>query len=88
MHFKPKYRKAVWAVSDSIGLLIMLTPVLLGLYTPQGPYLIPLSQKVNNTIAIGLVIAFMFPAIVEFSNYWWESTWRAIPLRLMLRKVN
>jgi flagellar protein FlaJ len=71
MYFKQKYRKAVWAVSASVGLSIMLIPILLGLYTPQGPYLIPLSQKVNNTMALGLVIAFSFPAIVEFNNYKW-----------------
>lgn len=71
MYFKPKYRNAVWAVSGSIGLSIMLIPILLGLYTPQEPYLIPLSQKVNNTMAFGLIIAFVFPAIVEFNNYRW-----------------
>jgi len=71
MHFKQKYRIAVWAVSGSVGLSIMLIPILLGLYTPQGPYLIPLSQKVNNTMAFGLLIAFTFPAIVEFNNYRW-----------------
>ena len=71
MYFKQKYRIAVWAVSGSVGLSIMLIPILLGLYTPQGPYLIPLSQKVNNTMALGLVIAFSFPAIVEFNNYKW-----------------
>ncbi|MFB0522947.1 MAG: type II secretion system F family protein [Candidatus Bathyarchaeia archaeon] len=72
MYFKQKYRIAVWAVSGSIGLSIMLIPILLGLYTPQGPYLIPLSQKVNNTMAFGLLIAFTFPAIVEFNNYRWS----------------
>jgi len=71
MYFKQKYRNAVWAVSGSVGLSIMLIPVLSGLYIPQGPYLIPLSQKVNNTMAFGLVIAFIFPAIVEFNNYRW-----------------
>jgi flagellar protein FlaJ len=71
MYFKQKYRIAVWAVSGSVGLSIALIPILLGLYTPQGPYLIPLSQKVNNTMALGLVIAFSFPAIVEFNNYKW-----------------
>lgn len=72
MYFKQKYRIAVWAVSGSVGLSIMLIPILLGLYTPQGPYLIPLSQRVNNTMALGLVIAFIFPAIVEFNNYKWD----------------
>ena len=71
MYFKQKYRIAVWAVSASVGLSIMLIPILLGLYTPQGPYLIPLNQKVNNTMALGLIITFIFPAIVEFNNYKW-----------------
>ena len=71
MYFKQKYRIAVWAVSGSVGISIMLIPILLGLYTPQGPYLIPLSQKVNNIMGFGLVISFAFPAIVEFNNYRW-----------------
>ncbi|MCJ7632500.1 type II secretion system F family protein [Candidatus Bathyarchaeota archaeon] len=72
MYFKKKYRIALWTVSCSVGLFIMLTPIILGFYTPQGPYLIPLSQKVNNTMVLGLVIAFTFPAIVEFNNYRWS----------------
>lgn len=80
MYFKQKYRIAVWAVSGAVGLSIMLIPILLGLYTPQGPYLIPLSQRVNNTMALGLVIAFTFPAIVEFNNYrWGRQVERNIP---------
>lgn len=71
MYFKRRYRIAVWMVSGSVGLSIILTPLLLGLYTPQGPYLIPLSQKVNNTIALGLVTTLIFPAVVEFNNYKW-----------------
>jgi len=70
-YFKQKCRIAVWTVSCLVGLLTVLVPILLGLYTPQGPYLIPLSQKLNNTIALGLLIAFIFPAIVEFNNYRW-----------------
>ncbi|NIO36990.1 hypothetical protein GTO27_04730, partial [Candidatus Bathyarchaeota archaeon] len=71
MYFKQKYRIAIWAVSGSVGISVMLVPILLGLYAPQTPYLIPLIQKVNNTIAFGLVIAFTFPAIVEFNNFRW-----------------
>ena len=72
MYFKPKYRIIVWAGSGLIALIIMLVPILLGSYTPQPPYLIPLSQSVNNTIAFGLVIMFTFPAIIEFNNYRWS----------------
>jgi flagellar protein FlaJ len=72
MYFTPKHRNAVWAVSGSIGLTIMLIPILLGVYIPQGPYMIPLSQKVNNSMAFGLIITFAFPATVEFNNYRWK----------------
>jgi len=71
MYFKQKWRIAVWALSGIVGLLIVLLPSLLNLYRPQGPYLIPLSQKVNNTMAFGLVIALVFPAIVELNNFRW-----------------
>jgi len=58
-------------VSVVVGLIIMLIPVLAGLYIPESPYLIPLNQRVNNTLALGFVIAFAFPAVVESSNYRW-----------------
>lgn len=70
-YFKKKCRIAVWAVSCLVGLSTVLMPILFGLYTPQGPYLIPLSQRLNNTFALGLLIAFVFPAIVELNNYRW-----------------
>jgi flagellar protein FlaJ len=71
MYFEQKQRIAVWAVSGSVGLLIMFIPILFGLYVPGGLYIIPLSQKVNNTMALGFVIALAFPAIVEFNNHRW-----------------
>jgi len=70
-YFKKRCRIAVWAVSCLVGLSSVLMPILFGLYTPKEPYLIPLSQKLNNTFALGLLIAFIFPAIVEFNNYRW-----------------
>jgi flagellar protein FlaJ len=73
MYFQSRHRKAIWAVSGSIGISIMLIPLLLGRYTPQAPYIVPLSQSVNNTMAGGLIIAFAFPAIVEYNNYRWSK---------------
>ena len=61
----------MWGISGAVGVTIMLFPFLLGLYVPQAPYLIPLSQKVNNTIVLGLLIVLAFPAVTEFSNYQW-----------------
>jgi len=59
-------------VSCLIGLLIMSVPILLGLYIPEKPYLIPLSQKINNVIASGLITALIFPAILELNNHKWN----------------
>jgi flagellar protein FlaJ len=80
MYFKKRFRVAVWAISVGVGVSIMLIPLALGLYVPEQPYLIPLSQRVNNVFALGLVIAFGFPAVVEYSNYvWGRQIEHAIP---------
>jgi flagellar protein FlaJ len=71
VYFETKYRIAVWAVSCAIGLIVMLIPILLGLYIPEQPYIIPINQKVNNILALGFIIAIGFPAVVEFNNYRW-----------------
>jgi flagellar protein FlaJ len=46
-------------------------PILVGLYTPKDPYYIPLTQKINNVLAIGLIALLVFPGIVEFNNHRW-----------------
>jgi flagellar protein FlaJ len=80
MYFYKRLRIAVWAVSSTVGITVMIAPIVLGLYAPTQPYLIPLSQQVNNTVALGLVIMLGFPAIVEVNNYRWvRQAERAIP---------
>jgi len=71
MYFNEKLKNAVWAVSIAVGLIIIITPMATGLYVPGQPYLIPLSQRINNVLALGLLIALAFPALVEFNNYRW-----------------
>jgi flagellar protein FlaJ len=71
MYFKRKFRVAVWAVSGAVGVLVMLVPVLFGLYVPESPYMVPLSQRVNNAIVFGLLTVFAFPSVVEYNNYRW-----------------
>jgi len=71
VYFKRKLRMAVWAFSGVVGVLIMLLPFPLGLYMPQMPYLIPLSQRVNNVMVLGFLIMLGFPAAVEFFNFRW-----------------
>lgn len=73
MYIERRYRVAVWAVSVSVGLSIVLVLVLFGLYVPSEPYFIPLSQRVNNAIALSIMIVFGFPAVIEFNNYSWKK---------------
>jgi flagellar protein FlaJ len=73
MYIERKYSVAVWAVSASVGLSIVLVLVLSGFYFPSDPYFIPLSQRVNNALALSIMIVFGFPAVVEFNNYTWKK---------------
>lgn len=73
VYFERRFTLAVWAVSLSVCLSIVLLLVVFGFYLPQGPYLIPLSQRVNNAVALAVVIAFVFPAVVEFNNFRWKK---------------
>lgn len=71
MYFNKRLRTAVWVTSAVIGFLVIVSPLIAGLYIPTQPYLIPLSQETNSIITVGLLIAILFPAIVEYSNYRW-----------------
>lgn len=72
MYLERKYSIAVYAVSGGVALAIVLVLVVFGFYAPQGPYFIPLSQRVNNAIALAVLIALGFPAVVEFNNFRWK----------------
>jgi flagellar protein FlaJ len=72
MYLDRKYSIAVYAVSGGTGLSIVLVLLIFGFYVPQGPYFIPLSQRVNNAIALAVLIAFGLPAVVEFNNFRWK----------------
>lgn len=72
MYLERKYSIAVYAVSGGVALAIVLVLVVFGFYVPQGPYFIPLSQRVNNAIALAVLIALGFPAVVEFNNFRWK----------------
>jgi archaeal flagellar protein FlaJ len=56
-----------------VGISVILSLLLSGLYSPAQPYLIPLSQTVNNAFGLSLMIIFGFPAVVEFNNYGWKK---------------
>ena len=71
MYFSKNLRIAIWAVAAVVGVLVMLSPLLCGLYLPKQPYFVPLEQKVNNIVALGFMVVIVFPAFVEYSNYRW-----------------
>jgi len=71
LYFKHRLRVVVWTLSGAVGAFVMLLPLLLGLYMPQAPYLIPLSQKVNNVMVLGFLVMLGLPAVVEFFNFRW-----------------
>jgi flagellar protein FlaJ len=73
MYFDKRLRTAVWVTSIAVGFLVIVSPLIVGSYVPTQPYLIPLSQETNNIIILGFLIAILFPAIVEYSNYRWIS---------------
>ncbi len=83
MHFEKRLRTMVWGVCAAVGFLVIILPIAAGLYRPTQPYLVPLSQEVNNIITAGILIALAFPAIVEYLNYrWLRQIESSIPLIL------
>ncbi|HDI52834.1 MAG TPA: hypothetical protein ENF89_01645, partial [Candidatus Bathyarchaeota archaeon] len=76
-------RLLIWASSISVAAVLYILFYLLGILKPTEIYLIPLEQRVNNSIALTLLIAILPPSIVEFNNIrWLRSVDRNIPLLL------
>jgi len=73
MFFHRRYRIAVWSISLAVASVLLALILLQGVYTPSEPYLIPVSQRVNNAIALGIVVALAPAAAVEFINNRWLS---------------
>jgi len=73
MFFHRRYRIAVWSISLAVASVLLALILLQGVYTPSEPYLIPVSQRVKNAIALGIVVALAPAAAVEFINNRWLS---------------
>lgn len=71
MYFDRRYRLAVWAVSFSVFFVLISLLVIQRVYVPVSPYFIPTDQRLNNSIILGLIVALVFPAIVETNNIRW-----------------
>lgn len=73
----------VWASSLAVALTLYIFFILLGILGPTEIYLIPLEQRVNNSLALTLLAAILPPSIVEFNNFrWLRGVDRNIPLLL------
>lgn len=71
MYFKRKYKLAVWAVSALIGIFLFIETLRTGVYVPTTEYMIPLNQKVNNTLVLSILITIIPPAFIEYNNSVW-----------------
>lgn len=71
MYFDRRYRIAVWAVSFSVFFILLSLLIIQRVYVPTSPYFIPIDQRLNNSIILGLIVALVFPAIVETNNIRW-----------------
>jgi flagellar protein FlaJ len=71
VYFDRRYRIAVWAVSFSVFFVLFSLLIIQRVYVPVSPYFIPTDQRLNNSIILGLIVALVFPAIVETNNLRW-----------------
>ncbi|MEM1546746.1 MAG: type II secretion system F family protein [Candidatus Methanomethylicia archaeon] len=71
LFFKRKWRIAVWIASIISSILIIISPIITGMYRPKLPYIIPLDSNVNNMVMFGLIVSIASPSIVEYINYKW-----------------
>ncbi len=71
MYFSFRQRIVVWAASLSVTVFVFVVVSLNAIYTPRAPYIIPLSQHVNNAMAMAIIVGLAFPAFVEYKNASW-----------------
>ena len=71
MYFNKRYKLAICAVSIIVAIVFYILIYTQGIYVPIGPYFIPLNQKLNNSLALGILILLVFPAIIEYNNNHW-----------------
>ncbi len=71
MYFDRRHKIAVWAVSLSVFAALMTAIFLQGTLRLQSPYMIPIDQRLNNSIVMGILVIFTFPAIIETINSKW-----------------
>ena len=71
------------AGSIFVGLVIFAAILLQGVYTPEAPYWVPLSQRTNNGITLCILLALSLPSILEYQNSrWLKAVERNVPYLL------
>ncbi|MHA2031637.1 MAG: type II secretion system F family protein, partial [Candidatus Kariarchaeaceae archaeon] len=71
MYFEKKYKIAVYILSFLVFIMFLSLLIIQKVYVITPPYFIPISREINNSIGLGLIIAFLFPAFIEFNNSKW-----------------
>ena len=71
MFFEKKYVTAAWGVSITLFIVLTTLFFIQGIYIPTPPYFIPISQRVNNSIALSIIVTLLIPAILEENNIRW-----------------
>jgi len=71
VYFNRGQRNAVYAVSLAVSLALFLVLFLQGIYSPEKPYFIPITQRVNNALVLGIIVAMLFPSVIEYNNSRW-----------------
>lgn len=71
MYFNRRYKIAVYSISITLVIVLFVLILLQGVYVPSKPYFIPIDQKLNNALVLGLILALTPPAILEFNNSRW-----------------
>jgi len=71
MYFNRRYKFAICTVSLIVTVIFYILIFFQGIYVPSTPYFIPLDQKLNNALALGVFIVLVFPAIIEYNNNHW-----------------
>jgi len=71
MYFNRRYKTAIWIVSISIVAILFTIILLFDRSIPSEKYFIPIEQRINNSIVMGLIIALLPPGIIELNNGRW-----------------
>jgi flagellar protein FlaJ len=84
MYFNKKDKIMVYSISILVFIISLSLLIIQKIYIIVPPYFIPISQRVNNSIGLGLIITFLFPALVEFNNSRWLKKVDANTPRILL----